>query len=129
MKANFLLYLFFHKLNFPFQKTHETSLGILRVKPEVFHFFGRFFYLHYPTKLSLLHPNDDKIDSREDRTKLKELSKRVERKTSMKKKEKKIQTKSNIYWRHFLWCSLTAFEIEIFCFCFFLGGFHSLRQA
>lgn len=35
---------FSSKLNFPFRKTrNETSLGILRVKPEVFDFFSRIF--------------------------------------------------------------------------------------
>lgn len=44
--GNFLLYLFFLKLNFPFRNTRNfgTSLGILRVKPEVFHFSGRFLF-------------------------------------------------------------------------------------
>lgn len=53
---NFLLYLFFLKLNFPFRNTRNffTSLGILRVKPEVFHFSGRFLFtskrpLHFPS--------------------------------------------------------------------------------
>lgn len=43
---NFLLYLFSLKLNFPFRNTRNfgTSLGILRVKPEVFHFSGRFLF-------------------------------------------------------------------------------------
>lgn len=43
-KETFALLIFWYKLNFPFRKTrNETSLGILRVKPEVFDFFSRFF--------------------------------------------------------------------------------------
>lgn len=46
---------------FPFEK-HETSLGIFGVKPEVFHFFGRFLFT-LSIEVLFFHPGDDKIDS------------------------------------------------------------------
>lgn len=43
---------FFANWIFPLEAHDETSLGILRVKPEVFHLrFSSSFYLHYPTEL------------------------------------------------------------------------------
>lgn len=51
---------FFANWIFPLEAHDETSLGILRVKPEVFHFrFSSSFYLHYPTEVLL-----SAIDSR-----------------------------------------------------------------
>lgn len=60
--TNFLLYLFFLKLNFPFRNTRNfgTSLGILRVKPEVFHFSAGFYLQRAIPPLR----KDDKIDRR-----------------------------------------------------------------
>lgn len=117
--GNFVLYLFFHKFNLPSRRNTKTSLGILRVKPEVFHFFSRFFfiYLHYPTKLS--YPNDDKIDSWIGKCWTQKFVEGCESRRG------KFSPESNIYWWHFHWCSST-FGNCFSCFHLFLLFFFSL---
>lgn len=97
---------FFINWIFPFGK-HETSLGILRVKPEVFYFFSRFlftlsnetfFFFFFLSSSLFRYPK--KIDSQ------------IEPIWSFSKKEeggsgKRNSSKSDIYWRRFRWWSLT----------------------
>lgn len=58
-------FIYFINWIFPLATHDETSLGILRVKPEVFPFFSRFLFTLLPSETFFLFPFigiDDKID-------------------------------------------------------------------
>lgn len=107
---------FFTNWIFPFGK-HETSLGILRVKPELFssflsfssHFSSRFFIYIIQTKLSFFPPFIPSMM-------IKSIHKRAEREVSsrVEKQFKETQPESNIYWRHYPERKVRAIFFRIF---------------
>lgn len=92
---------FFANWIFPLEAHDETSLGILRVKPEVFHFrFSSSFYLHYPTEVPF-----SAIDSREKMLNARDSGLAVEE----EEKRRLAQPKSNIYrWQSQSWPAIAS---------------------
>lgn len=111
---------FFTNWIFPFGR-HETSLGILRVKPEVLfarfffvvssHFSSRFFIYIIQPKLSFFPPLSSPPSMM-----IKSIHKRAEREVSsrVEKQLKETQPESNIYWRHYpFWEKCEQFSSQL----------------
>ena len=111
--GNFVLYLFFHKLNFPFRKT-RNFFGDFKSLARTFlvffvvssHFSSRFFIYIIQTKLSFFPPFIPSMM-------IKSIHKRAEREVSsrVEKQFKETQPESNIYWRHYPDKSASNFSI------------------